>query len=281
MQTQFHVSHIGQDFGPWSLEEIVMRMAQMELLATDFLYDEAKGEWIALADHAPLMEMVRARKPSAPPSGVRKSPTMQPSNLQVASVEVQPVASAQPEFQWFVQKQTHRFGPLNFAGVIQGLQDKTIFEYDFIWHEGMDKWTRIAEHSDFAQDKVRALYESSSLKGFVQRRHPRLTYMNEVMVHDDRRLWVGQTFQASAGGTGILLENPGFTLGQVVKLHFASHDGLAAFNVSAEIVNKRFIKENKGKRTAVPYGVKFMEMNDELLNQIENYFLDKKLLKSA
>ena len=291
-QKEYFVSHLGQHMGPWTLDEIAHRMSKHDLIATDFIYDEDAVDWVALNKHEALLELISKEfKPTAIPlrevaSPVAKpvAPVRQEQQLQQQdSQELQPQPLSQlPAYtpsvneSWFIQKASHRFGPLNSIGVVKALQEKTIFDYEFIWKDGMDEWVRIAEHPDFSVDNIRVLITKSLAQDvFIKRQHPRITFMNEVMIHDDNSLWMGQAFQGGEGGSGLIIQNAGLQPGQVVKLHFAAHDGLSAFNVSGEIVSKKYVKELKNKKTPVPYGVKFVGLDKKLQSTLHDYFTYK------
>jgi hypothetical protein len=275
-QNEYFISHLGEHVGPWGLDEIAQRLAKVQLLATDFIYDDQAADWIALNKYQPLLDLISTEfKPTkAPPTAVIKQPEVQaehPAQAKQAEV-IQMRPSAQEA--WFVQKESHRFGPLTSLNVVKALQEKTVFDFEFIWQEGMTDWVRIAEHPAFTIDKIRTL-ATEQKDIFIARKHPRITFMNEVMVHDHHSLWMGQAFQGSEGGSGLIIQNAALHLGQIVNLHFASHDGLNAFNVSGEIVCKKFVKDIKNKKTPVPYGVKFVDLESKLQNMLRDYFTHK------
>ena len=267
---KFHVSHIGQNYGPWTLDEIMQRLAKMELLSSDLIFDEAKNDWVPFMEFAPLVSALKGLKPAAPP----------PKSASVETVSDAPsgttTLNSDERSEWFVQKQSHRFGPLSYAGLIRALQEKQVYEFELIWKEGMGEWVRVAEHPDFTPEKIKAALETPEAKrAFLQRKHARFTYMNEVMVHDNSTVYLGQSFQGGAGGAGVIIENASFQPGQTVLLHFAAHDGMPAFNVEAEIVSKRFVKDVRDKKTPIPYGLRFKRMDEKASKVWNTYFKDK------
>ncbi len=286
-QKEYFVSHLGQHVGPWSLVEIAQRMSQQQLIATDFIYDDEASDWIELSKHEPLLQIISKefRPKSAPP--IRQAAPIQAERkVEKKVIEEKPtdnivhmkavIDNPSVSENWFIQKETHRFGPLTSVGVVKALQEKTIHDFEFIWKEGMNEWVRIAEHPEFSVENIRELVAQPKLKTvFIKREHPRITFMNEVMVHDDNSLWMGQAFQGGEGGSGLIIQNATLQPGQIVKLHFATHDGLNAFNVSGEIVSKKYVKELKNKKTPVPYGVKFVGLDTKLKNILHEYFTYK------
>lgn len=270
---KFQVSHVGQNYGPWTLDEIMQRLAKMELLASDFIFDEGTNEWVPLMEFAPLVNAIKGAKPSAPPKPAK---TTTHDETVIDKPTGTTALHADERAEWFVQKQSHRFGPLSYSGLIRALQEKQVYEFELIWKEGMGEWVRIAEHPDFTPEKIKAaLTTPESKRAFLQRKHARFTYMNDVMVHDDTTVYLGQSFQGGAGGAGVIIENATFQPGQTVLLHFAAHDGMPAFNVEAEIVSKRFVKDVRDKKTPIPYGLRFKRMNDEASKLWTKYIKNK------
>jgi hypothetical protein len=274
-QKEFFVSHLGEHVGPWALDEVAQRLAKVQLLATDFIYDDSFADWIALNKYQPLLDLISTEfKPTkAPPTLVEPQVSESETKQESRKADVIPLHPSVLE-SWFVQKESHRFGPLTSLNVIKALQEKTVFDFEFIWQEGMSDWVRIAEHPEFTLEKIRTL-ASQKKDIFIERKHPRITFMNEVMIHDNHSLWMGQAFQGSEGGSGLIIQNAALHLGQIVNLHFASHDGLNAFNVSGEIVCKKFVKDLKSKKTPVPYGVKFVGLESTLRQTLRDYFTHK------
>ncbi len=264
---EFFVSHLGQPLGPWSLGEIANRLSAQELITTDFIYDDEVAEWIELNKHQGLLELIsKEYRPKTAPA--------KQTVIQKAPVEKEEILSLNEA--WFIQKETHRFGPLTSFGVVKALQEKTIFDFELIWREGQGEWIRIAEHADFSAESIRHLATRSEAKNiFRKREHQRITFMNEVMVHDDQSLWMGQAFQGGEGGAGLIIQNASLQPGQMIKLHFTAHDGLIAFNVSGQIVSKKFVKELKSRKAPVPYGVKFVGLEKKLQSTLHEYFTYK------
>lgn len=53
MQQRYSVSHNGQEVGPFTKDEILQKLKIDELFPTDYVYVEAKADWIALIEFAP------------------------------------------------------------------------------------------------------------------------------------------------------------------------------------------------------------------------------------
>lgn len=62
MQQRYSVSHNGQEVGPFTKDEILQKLKIDELFPTDYVYVEAKADWIALIEFAPDVFAVEAPK---------------------------------------------------------------------------------------------------------------------------------------------------------------------------------------------------------------------------
>lgn len=288
MQMSFYVSHAGQTYGPWTVEEIMHRIAQMELIATDFIFDESRDGWVPLMECDAVVSALSMTKPSAPPP---KAPVVSggPSSREVpaeksalaerpsvTSSELHDASSA--DAQWFVQKETHRYGPFTYLGMIKALQEKSIFDFDLISRKGEEKWVRLAEHEMFSPEAIRAAMKTSgheTSKFFFERKFPRFPVSSEVIVHDNKSVWLGQTFQSSEGGSGMLIRNALLVPGQVLHLHFTEFEGIPAFNALCEVVNKKYVPNVRDPRASVPYGVKFVSIDSGVREAMKEYFSTK------
>ncbi len=283
MQTAFYVSHAGQTYGPWALAEITLRIARMELIATDYVYDDGKNAWVPLMECEAVVEALRSEKPSAPPP---RQPVASPAPSEAGGGRSEASPGAEParlhdasseDAQWFVQKGAHRYGPFTYLGLIKALQEKSIFDFDLVWNKGAEAnetWVRLAEHEMFTPAAIRGTMETAgreSSKFFAARRFPRFPVASEVIAHDNKSVWLGRTYQASEGGSGVTIRNAMLEPGQVLHLHFEEFDGLPAFNAICEVVNKRYVPNVRDPRAAVPYGVRFVDVDKDVQLALKEY----------
>lgn len=306
-QIEYYVSKGDQTLGPWTINEIANRLQASEIAITDFVYIEGRDEWIPLMECEPLREKLRAKKPKAPPppaKGATTSSSVNPAEetrkaIAEAEAEAREVA-ARPETEalakafsprnsgpgnalsdeaaeWFVQKGNNRYGPFTYHGLVRALQEKSIYEFDYVWKAGMEHWIRIAEHEAFTPEKIRELREQTAGETgvFFRRQHPRIPFESEVIVHDNRSVWMGKAFEGSVGGSGLMIENATLVPGQVVLLHFAERDDLPAFNALCEIVSKKFQRDVKDSKAPVTYGVRFLKLDSTVEPKVHEYFRKK------
>mgnify|MGYP001328400088 CR=1 FL=1 len=281
-QTRFYVAQGEQNLGPWTIEEIAAKVASQEIAVTDFVYDEGRQDWIPLLELEAFKAHLNKKRPKAPPP--RAQETVRPEPVERASAAVVQTASREQTdegpAEWFVQKGANRFGPMTYLEVVRALQEKTVFDFDFVWKQGTESWVRIAEHSEFHPDRIRELAgkfagASEPKDVFVRRQYPRIRFESEVIVHDDRSVWMGQAFEAGLGGSGLVIENATLQPGQVVRVHFGPCDGLPAFNALGEIVGKRYTREVRGKKSPVRYALKFLKVDGAAEAAVREYFESK------
>jgi hypothetical protein len=265
-----------QSLGPWTVDEIATLMAKGDLSPTDFAYDEAVSDWVALFELRALKQRLQSKKPKVKPHPM-------PVEVRDSSqVEIRVQASETNEAndhsqQWYIQKGPHQYGPFSYAGVIRALQEKTVYEFDLICIEGTTEWIRIAEHAEFTNEKVRDFQKTAADAEsiFLERKHPRLKFDNEVIVHDNRSAWLGRTFEVSQGGSGLVIDNAALVPGQTISLHFAGREDLPAFNAVCEIVSKRFAKDIRDQISPVAYNVRFVKLDSQAAPLVKKY-LDSK-----
>ncbi len=134
--------------------------------------------------------------------------------------------------------------------MIRMLQEKSVFEFDFVWCQGLEAWKRIAEIPAFYADAIRKVFDNTKANDtlFFRRHHPRNRYECEIIVHDNNRVWKGKAVELSEGGAGVIIENAMILPGQNIYLHFKPGIITKPFNVLCEVVSKRYMKgRDQGK----------------------------------
>lgn len=271
--SQYYLSHNGEQMGPMELTDIVNSVKNNKIGLLDYVFDQEKNDWVLLMEFAPLAHLLKDLKAPPPPS---KAP---PGAVQMNSTEPERVVVEEsvkkarqhgellPEHsitEWYVLKGENKFGPFAFNDVVKMLQQKVVFEFDFVWHPGLSSWKRIAELGAFQPESIRKLKLGNMpeiQEVFFRRRHRRMSYNGTIIVHDNKSVWKGDGMEISAGGAGVVMENSMIVPGQTLYLHFKPCDGVPPFNAVCEVVSKQFIENVKDKHTPVRYGLKFTSIN--------------------
>lgn len=257
MNKQYYLSNNGTHIGPYSLETVLKKIEARENQWTDYVYDEAVGEWVMLLEH-PEFSAKLSGKPAVRPVGA-------PAKKSTESFK---------DKEWFILKEGNNYGPFSQVELVQMLQEKTLFEYDYVWHAKLPAWKRVAEVEDFAAPKIRSMKDSSEAELseiFFRRRHARASYGASLIVHNNKTVFRGQALEISAGGAGVLIDNPNLQPGQSLFLHFQPGDGVPPFNAVCQIVSKQFVKEGPSASDPVKYGVKFTTLSQSVRESIRNY----------
>ena len=278
-QTEFFVSKGERQLGPWSVSEVAKRLAAGEIAVTDFVFDDGKQDWMPLFECEALKAHLAQSKPkAAPPKKTQSNEARAVEPKIETQVDTGTTVSAMPtsgeKGEWFVQKGSHRYGPFSYSGVVRALQEKTVYEFDLIWREGMNEWVRIAQHPDFTSDRIRELAQTKG-DSIIRRQNARVQFDNEVIVHDNRSVWLGRSVEGSVGGSGVVIENATLVPGQTVLLHFAAREDLPAFNALCEIVGKKFVGDIRDAKTPVQYSLRFVKLDSNAEPRVQEFFQSK------
>lgn len=258
MGKQYYLSNNGTHIGPFNLETVLKKIESQEHQWTDYIYDEAMGEWLMLLEH-PEFSGKLAQKPATRPDPASAS-ALEKHLLK--------------DKEWFILKEGNNYGPFSQLELIQMLQEKALFEYDYIWHSKLPAWKRVAEVVDFSAESIRSMKESKEAdvaEIFFRRRHVRASYGASLIVHNSKTVFRGQALEISAGGAGVLIDTPNLQPGQSLFLHFQPGDGVPPFNAVCQIVSKQFVKEATRDVDPVKYGVKFTTLSQSARESIKNF----------
>jgi PilZ domain/GYF domain 2 len=277
MQHKYYVSHETQQMGPYSIDEIVSFVSGGTLSPLDYIYVEAKNDWILFLDYEELSEKVKALKPKAPPKIEEERHVEEPPKIKKASYNGREFPSdfSEPiKHEWFVLKGENKFGPFAYVDVVKMLQQGVVFEFDYAWHNGMDGWERLAEIKYFSKDSLSKLKESAMpeiSEVFFRRRYKRVKYGGTILVHDNKKVWKGSGVEISEGGAGVVMENAMVLPGQELYLHFKPGDGVPPFNAVCEVVSKQFVSGVSSPSTPIMYGLKFKTISNETQKVLKEY----------
>jgi hypothetical protein len=271
----YAVSRHGESLGPWTIDEIARKLASLDLAVTDFVWDESKNDWVPIMDFPPLKSHLLKLKPARLKSSVG-SIEATVTKIESGDVAEAKVVGTEERPEWYVSRGQQKFGPFTYFGVIKALQDRSIYDFDYIWTNGMEAWVRIAEHAKFSAEVIRNLMNSEhGVTIFATRKHSRIALESEVLVHDNNSVSTGQMFEASEGGSGIIVKNSTLIPGQMLNVHVASTAGLPAFNAVGEVVSKKFSKLSRDKRTPVQYGIRFVKIDPKATERVREFLKEK------
>ncbi len=255
MAKQYYLSNNGTHIGPFGFDIILRRLENSENMPTDYIYDESIGDWLMLMEHPEFKEKVQF--------------TLKPT----AKVAPLHGADKYQDKEWYILKSGNNYGPFCQLEIVQMLQEKSLYEYDYIWHAKMPAWQRVSEVEDFSSDSIRNMKSSTEAaisEVFFRRRHARASYGASLIVHDNKTVFKGKALEISAGGAGVLIDESNLAPGQSLFLHFQPGDGVPPFNAVCQVVSKHMVKDgtDAGK---VRYGVKFTTIPQSVRESIKHY----------
>lgn len=255
MVKQYYLSNNGTHIGPFSHETVLKKIESQENQWTDYVFDESVGEWLMLLEH-PEFSMKLSDKPVDRPA------------------DVAAMKDALKDKEWFILKEGNNYGPFSQLELVQMLQEKTLFEHDYIWHAKLPAWKRVAEVEEFTPEAIRVMKTTMDLdlsEIFFRRRHARASYGASLIVHNNKSVFRGQALEISAGGAGVLIDNPNLQPGQSLFLHFQPGNGVPPFNAVCQIVSKQFVKDSSSGVDPIKYGVKFTTLSQSVRETIRNF----------
>ncbi len=245
----FYVAHQGIQKGPWSLGEISQKLSTKELEWNDYIYDQKAEDWILLLEFSSLTDTFNKSF---------KNPIVENKKGKIAPDSVK-------DRSWYILKQNNNYGPFSKNEMVQMLQSKTLFEYDFVWKNDQDSWKRLSEIPEFSPTQIKELYAAWRPEHdgelFFRRRHARANYASAIVIHDRKKVYKAQSLEISAGGAGISVSNVSFTMDQELYLHFRPSDQVPGFNAVCKVVS---ILGEK-------YGVQFLNISAAAKDSISKY----------
>lgn len=248
---KFYISHEGQQMGPWTYDEVVRSLEHKKLLWSDYLYDEKMKDWVLLAEHPYFNDFYQ-----------KWSHEMQQTQKQQKEHSDQ--VTIRNEKEWYVLKGDNKFGPFAFLEVVRMLQEKNLYEFDYVWSTKMKGWKRVAECSEFSSESIKDLMKTKSPEVeqvFFRRRHARIKYGASVVVHNSKTVWRGKSLELSPGGAGLMIESSDIEPGQTLFLHFKVGDDVPPFNAICSVVSKQYTDSTNKE---VRYGVKFTNISRDV-----------------
>lgn len=246
---KFYVAHDGLQKGPLSLEDVSTQLSKKDLAWHDYIYDQKSEDWVLLLEFPPLTDLFNKSF----------------ANPIIDTKKTKDVLDPVKDRAWYILKQNNNYGPFSQSEMIQMLQSKTLFEFDFIWKKGLESWKRLADVTDFSQDNIKELYQTFSQdpnsEMFFRRRHARADFQSSLIIHDRQRVFKAHSLEISAGGAGLVIENVNFNVDHELYLHFCPSEHVPAFNTQCRIVS----------RSGNKYGVQFSGITTTVKDSISKF----------
>lgn len=247
---KYFVAKEGVQKGPWSLDEIIKNIQNKNLRWSDYIYNDKTQVWLFLFEFPQLTSSFNESFKN--PVKIDKSITS---------------FDSYKDRIWYILKVNENYGPFTAAEMIQMLQSKTLFEFDFVWRQDQTAWQRLSDIPEFHPNKIREIFEASFeedaeiQKTFYRRRFPRAHYSCELLIHDQHKVYSAQSIEIGAGGASFKVDNISFAIDSRVYLHFKPGGDVPAFNASCKIVS----------RSGSIYGVSFLSVSNSAKDSIDKF----------
>jgi hypothetical protein len=281
MKNSYFLNKNEKQIGPLTGEQILEKIKTKELSWMDYIFEESKKDWILLMEHKNFNSFFTEsilKKSKDDPLKVKKTEN---SHLQNSDKEDKKLKSKA----WYVLKDNNNYGPFTIVEIVQMLQAKVLYEFDFVWQSKFDGWKRVAEVPDFSAESIQSLLKSGNpevVEYFFRRRNVRVNYGCSLVVHDNKQIYKGRSLELSSGGAGIYVDTNHFTPGQNLFLHFQPGDGVPPFNAICTVVSKQFTDNPQTSSAEYRYGVRFTSISQNIKQKIQEFAeLDKKSKKKA
>ena len=240
----FYISRQGRQEGPHSLELIEDKLKTDYLTPNDYIYDSKTNEWLLISRFKLTQEICQKL--------VKKNGLSQ-------SLEMIPINN-----NWYLLKGENQSGPYPYIEIVQMLEDKKVFEYDYVWSPAMTSWERISECESFETEKLKPFLKNQNSKCPVQfrRKEARVEIGVSLVIHNNKKLINGNSFELSATGASIGISGNEFSLGELLVVHFRPSKLVPAFNVHCEVISHtKILSENSIEKYRI--GVRFLKINND------------------
>lgn len=172
------------------------------------------------------------------------------------------------EKKWYYIENNQPQGPLSQLDLIKKLQNKEIFDYQFVWAPHFDEWKMFCESEEFSKKYIQWVYEHLFEKNgeyyFNRRTSTRKKVTCEASGHNASIFMSGLTESLSMNGCEVELDYPLLQIQDRVTVHFAYPKKLDLnFNAVCEVLQKKYTPRKLHQKMKVKYILKFLEKSEE------------------
>lgn len=248
----FFVSRNGHQEGPHSIELIEDKIRSGYLTPHDYIYDAKINEWTMLSQSSVTKEIC--------------------AGLAIKEEITKPIELELGENTWYLLRDNNQSGPFEVREIVEMLQEKKAFEYDYVWSPSLTAWERISECSFFQPEKIKPFLNAkkTSHSQHFRRRLARVEYGASLVLHNNKKVWNGTGFEVSGGGASVEVPLQSFEKGEVLIVHYRPSKHVPAFNVHCEVMSCVKIKDDN-KVDKYRLGLRFIRVNNssqQVLRQI-------------
>ncbi len=239
------------------MKEIRRLLQTNQLNSENRIHDETVGGWIQLSQH-PSLQFGRVV-----PIPVRR--VIIPKDI------VMMIPPPVKEFkEWYYLKGQTPIGAFSYLEMIRLFQNQKIDDKVIVWRTGLPNWAPASLLKEFQSETLRQMILSGApgLQNYIkQRRFFRFSYAAKFILHNEKNLWNGVSYELAPGGIGLLLNSEDLVIGQEVFVHNTSRGGELSINAVAVVRTKTTKALAAGQAR---FGLEFIDISTTSQNEIAN-----------
>ncbi len=169
---------------------------------------------------------------------------------------------------WYIKGRESSYGPFSLIQLLEFYHQNRLHSQDFIRHSSFSSWLKLEHSSPFKDGGLATLLECKEIAQVIsRRRHPRISYTNEVFVSTRAELYRGVTWSLSNSGLGLVTdESTSMELNHRVNIIVNSNNEHGAVQVKGQVVNIK--KETNYERVAIEFDQENPFLTDFILKRV-------------
>lgn len=172
---------------------------------------------------------------------------------------------------WYYLKAGQPVGAFTYPEMIKNLQQKKVAISSVVWRQGMLEWAPLLTVAELQPKTIKKIFQENLplLQGaFSPRKHKRIDYAAQFVVHNQRHLWRAISFEIGAGGLGIIADTTEIPTGVEVFIHKVSITSGPSINAIVRVVSKSIHGLRPGQAR---YGLEFVDIAAQSQREIMDF----------
>lgn len=163
---------------------------------------------------------------------------------------------------WYLQSMETHLGPFSILQVLEFVQQKRLSPHQLVRHPNMDEWMALSLAPLFKEGGLEELLNCGAVQNIIGRRkHPRISYDNEVFISSKGSLYRGVSWSLSSGGVGVVTDDS-----TLMDMHDSVNVIINSNNHHGSVQMKGRVVDLKKEMNCEKVALKFDNQN-EFLNQ--------------
>lgn len=172
------------------------------------------------------------------------------------------------EKKWYYMSSNEPQGPLCHIDLVKKLQDKDIFDYQYVWAPHYEEWKMFCEAEEFSKKYIQWVYDNLFEKNgqfyFNRRNSTRKKVTCEVNGHNSAIFMTGHTESLSMNGCEVEFDYPLLQVHDQITVHCVYPQDLNLhFNALCQVLQKKYTPRKFHQKMKVKYILKFLDKSEE------------------